>query len=104
MLADHHLLSTFSDQHRDAFRDKVNQPCMVSVVVREKDGIRAGGYLLHLSFGEFFFVCSRQIGAEVNDDLGSICFNNSDAAAYLVGTVKGDSHFERASIKSSTEI
>ena len=92
MLADHHLLSTFSNQHRDAFRDKVNQPGMVSVVMREKDGIRASGYLLHLSFGEFFFVCSRQIGAEVNDDLDSISFNYCDAAAYLMGTMKGDFH------------
>lgn len=82
----------------------MDKPCMVSVVMREKDGIRAGGYLLHVSFGEFFFVCSRQIGAEVNDDLDSICFNNSDAAANLVGTMKGDSHFERALINSSTEM
>ena len=70
----------------------MNKPGMVSVIMREKNGICAGSYLFHFRSGKFFFVSSGKILAKVNDNLNSISFNNSDAAADLVGTVKDDSH------------
>ena len=58
----------------------------------EEDGISASGYLSHLRLSQLVFVSPGQIGAEVDDDLGFVSFDDCDASANLVRTVKGDYH------------